>query len=49
MAPGTARDFVVNVGDRVFFALDKSGLSSESRSMLEKQIAWLKKYGALTL
>ena len=49
VAPGTARDFVVNVGDRVFFALDKSSLSSESRSMLEKQIAWLKKYGGVNV
>ena len=47
VAPGTARDFIVNVGDRVFFALDKSSLSSGSRSMLEKQIAWLKKYGGV--
>ena len=41
--PGTGRDFVVNVGDRVFFEFDKSSLNSDSRTQLEKQAAWLKK------
>ena len=45
ITPGSGRDFVVNVGDRVFFAVDKSNLSSEARAMLEKQVAWLKRYG----
>ncbi len=47
ITPGTGRDFVVNVGDRVFFALDKSNLSSDSRGRLEKQVAWLKRYGGV--
>ena len=34
ITPGSGRDFVVNVGDRVFFAVDKSNLSSEARAML---------------
>ena len=42
--PGTNRDFVVNVGDRVFFALDKSNVSSAARAKLQKQAAWLKNY-----
>ena len=45
ITPGSGRDFVVNVGDRVFFALNKSNLPSEARAMLEKQVAWLKRYG----
>ena len=45
ITPGSGRDFVVNVGDRVFFAVDKSNLSPEARAMLEKQVAWLKRYG----
>ena len=44
ITPGSGRDFVVNVGDRVFFALNKSNLSPEARVMLEKQVAWLKRY-----
>ena len=47
--PGSGRDFVVNVGDRVFFGFDKSSLSSDARSQLEKQAAWLKKYGSVSL
>ena len=49
ITPGSGRDFVVNVGDRVFFALDKSNLSSQSRAMLEKQAAWLKRYGSVSV
>ena len=45
ISPGSGRDFVVNVGDRIFFAVDKSNLSPEARAMLEKQAAWLKSYG----
>ncbi len=46
---GSGRDFVVNVGDRVFFGFDKSSLSSDARSQLEKQAVWLKKYGSVSL
>ena len=46
---GSGRDFVVNVGDRVFFGYDKSNLSPDARSQLEKQAAWLKKFGSVSL
>jgi peptidoglycan-associated lipoprotein len=42
--PGTQEDLVVNVGDRVFFAFDKSDLSTEAQATLDRQAAWLKKY-----
>jgi peptidoglycan-associated lipoprotein len=42
--PGTQEDLVVNVGDRVFFAFDKSDVSAEARATLDRQAAWLKKY-----
>lgn len=42
--PGSEQDLVQNVGDRVFFAFDKSDLSSEARATLDRQVAWLKKY-----
>ncbi|NQW12250.1 MAG: peptidoglycan-associated lipoprotein Pal [Alphaproteobacteria bacterium] len=48
-APGTAEDFVVNVGDRVFFAFDKSDLTNESRTTLERQAFWMRKYPSLTM
>jgi peptidoglycan-associated lipoprotein len=44
---GSQEDLVVNVGDRVFFAFDSSDLGAEARAALEKQAAWLKKYGAV--
>lgn len=42
---GSQEDLVVNVGDRVFFGYDSSELSSEARGTLEKQAAWLSKFG----
>jgi peptidoglycan-associated lipoprotein len=42
--PGSKEEFVAEVGDRVFFALDKSGLSADAQSTLDRQAAWLKKY-----
>ncbi|MBS27713.1 MAG: peptidoglycan-associated lipoprotein [Alphaproteobacteria bacterium] len=42
--PGSQMDLEVNVGDRVFFALDKSSLSAESRTAIERWAAWLKTY-----
>ncbi len=44
VAPGSEQDFVANVGDRVFFAFDKSDLTGESRGTLDKWVAFLKKY-----
>src|SRR5271156_1410133 len=42
--PGTPPDFTVNVGDRVFFNLNKYDLSADARATLDKQAAWLKTY-----
>jgi peptidoglycan-associated lipoprotein len=43
-APGSQQDFVVNVGDRVFFENDSSELTSQSLATLEKQAQWLQAY-----
>jgi len=43
--PGSQQDFVVNVGDRVFFESDSSELTPQSVQVLEKQAQWLKAYG----
>ncbi|MEA2926457.1 MAG: peptidoglycan-associated lipoprotein, partial [Alphaproteobacteria bacterium] len=40
--PGSQQDFVVNVGDRVFFESDSSELTQQSVSTLEKQAQWLR-------
>ena len=42
--PGSQQDFVVNVGDRVFFDTDSSELSAQSRATLDKQAQWLNTY-----
>ncbi|MCG8545039.1 MAG: peptidoglycan-associated lipoprotein Pal [Alphaproteobacteria bacterium] len=47
--PGTAQDFIVNVGDRVFFAFNKSNLDAKAQETLNKQAAWLKKYPSVTI
>jgi peptidoglycan-associated lipoprotein len=47
--PGSAEDFRTNVGDRVFFAFDKSDISPEARRTLERQAEWLKRYPNVTV
>jgi peptidoglycan-associated lipoprotein len=42
--PGSQQDFVVNVGDRVFFESDRSELTAQSIATLEKQAQWLQNY-----
>ena len=43
-APGSQQDFVVNVGDRVFFETDSSELTPQARATLDKQAQWLGNY-----
>jgi peptidoglycan-associated lipoprotein len=50
--PGSQQDFVVNVGDRVFFETDSTELTPQSRATLDKQAQWLttySQYGQFTL
>jgi len=42
--PGSQQDFVVNVGDRVFFETDSSELTQQARATLDKQSQWLNLY-----
>src|SRR4029077_8360877 len=42
--PGSQQDFVVNVGDRVFFQTDSSELTDQARATLDKQAQWLNNY-----
>lgn len=42
--PGSQQDFVVNVGDRVFFETDSTELTGTARSTLDKQASWLARY-----
>jgi len=43
-APGSQQDFVVNVGDRVFFETDSSDLTIQARATLDRQAQWLTTY-----
>jgi peptidoglycan-associated lipoprotein len=47
-APGSTQDFVVNVGDRVFFDTDSAELTGQSRATLDHQAQWLNQYPRLT-
>jgi hypothetical protein len=42
--PGSAQDFAVNVGDRVFFDSDSSELNAQGIATLDKQAQWLNQY-----
>jgi peptidoglycan-associated lipoprotein len=45
VTPGSVADFRQNVGDRVFFDTDQSGIRDDGRATLARQAEWLKKYG----
>ncbi|MFM8701614.1 MAG: peptidoglycan-associated lipoprotein Pal [Hyphomicrobiales bacterium] len=45
-APGSAQDFVVSVGDRVFFETDSTDLTSLAIETLDKQAQWLAQYAS---
>jgi peptidoglycan-associated lipoprotein len=42
--PGSQEDLVANVGDRVFFDTDRSGIRSDQRTTLDRQSAWLGRF-----
>jgi len=45
--PGTVQDFVVNVGDRVYFDYDKYEVRADALPILAKQAEWLVRYPAV--
>lgn len=47
--PGSRADLVANVGDRVFFDLDKFDLRLDARDTLDRQAAWLRQYPDVTV
>ncbi len=46
---GSAEDFLVNVGDRIFFDFDKSEIRSDQVATLERQAAWLNQFQQVTI
>ena len=48
-APGSQKDFTINVGDRIYFLIDQSTLTPEAQETLRRQAAWLKQYRNVTV
>ncbi|MEP9367906.1 peptidoglycan-associated lipoprotein Pal [Xanthobacter sp. VNH20] len=46
--PGSPQEFVVAVGDRVFFDTDQTDLSPQARATLDRQAQWLQQYSRYT-
>jgi peptidoglycan-associated lipoprotein len=42
--PGSAQDFTVNIGDRIFFDTDSSSIRADAQQTLARQAQWLNKY-----
>jgi len=42
--PGSTQDFIVNVGDLVYFDTDSHDLRADALPVLDAQAAWLKRY-----
>lgn len=47
--PGTQQDFVINVGDRVYFDFDSYSVRSDAAPVLEAQAAWLNRYPSVMI
>ncbi|HEY5412733.1 MAG TPA: peptidoglycan-associated lipoprotein Pal [Caulobacteraceae bacterium] len=43
--PGSTQDFVINVGDRVYFDFNQYGVRADAQPILAAQAAWLNRYG----
>ena len=48
-APGSEQDFVVNVGDRIYFDLDSYDVRPEAMPRLDAQAQWLARYPQVTV
>ena len=44
---GSEQDFVVNVGDRVYFDYDSYSVRADAQPVLDAQVGWLKRYPAV--
>ena len=47
--PGSQQDFVVNVGDRVYFDTDHSDIRGDAQGILAAQAAWLVRYPQVSI
>jgi len=47
--PGSAQDFIVNVGDRVYFDTDQHEIREDARPLLTAQSEWLRRYPSVVV
>jgi peptidoglycan-associated lipoprotein len=47
--PGSQQDLKQTAGDRVFFALNRSDVTSEAQQILQHQAEWLRRYPNVTV
>ena len=46
---GSEQDFVINVGDRIYFDFDSYTVRTDAAPLLDSQAAWLKRYPAVQI
>ncbi len=46
-APGSAQDFVITAGDRIFFDFDAYSIRPDAADILARQANWLNRYSAV--
>lgn len=47
--PGSTQDFIVNVGDRVYFDTDSHDIRSDAMPLLDAQSNWLRRYAGVNV
>jgi peptidoglycan-associated lipoprotein len=47
IVPGSIQDFVINVGDRIYFDFNEYGIRADAEPVLAAQASWLNRYGAV--
>jgi peptidoglycan-associated lipoprotein len=45
--PGSEQDFVINIGDRVYFDFDQASIRADAQPLLQAQAGWLQRYPAI--
>ncbi len=49
VSPGSKRQFQTEIGDRIYFTVDQSSLTSEGQATLTRQAEWLQQYPNVTV
>ncbi len=49
IVPGSQQDFVVNIGDRVYFDTDQTSIRTDAQGILSAQAAWLNRYPSVRI